>query len=186
MYRCPYQSASGWGQRCKQEDDLQLRWHNWSVTVHERCVRSVLAQIISWGEDESWDALESCSKMYFRAHHMPWLGFTQHWAMPLNNDTWYMPSVRNQLHLFLQQSNTTCTHSFIIPRLRVIFIISEALAPLESARSLVRCLLALGASYGSRRVTGNCRPAKAQAGQEDVCHNLRRSKGCVESIIGDC
>ena len=106
--------------------------------------------------------------------------------MPLNNDTRYMPSVRNQLHLFLQQSNAACTHSFIIPRL--IFIISEALAPLESARSLVRCLLALGASYGSCQVTGNCRPAKAQAGKEDVYHNLQRLKAikCVQLVIEDC
>ena len=56
---------------------------------------------------------------------------------------------------------TRHSHSHIT--ISFIFHISEALAPFESARSLVRRRLALGESYGSCRVSGNCRPATSKA-----------------------
>ena len=63
-----------------------------------------------------------------------------------------------------------------------LFPISEAFTPLEG-RSLVCRRLALGGSYGSCRVTGNCRPAtsKTQQGQADVCHLRRPESGQVRT-----
>ena len=50
-------------------------------------------------------------------------------------------------------------------------------------RSSVRRRLALGGSYGSCQVTGNCRPAtgKTQQGQADVCHLRRPESGQVKT-----
>ena len=54
--------------------------------------------------------------------------------------------------------------------------------PLET-RLLVKRRLALEGSYGSCRVTGNCRPAtgKTQQGQVDVCHLRQPESGQVRT-----
>ena len=66
--------------------------------------------------------------------------------------------------------NMKHAHSFIISSF--LLLISDVLTQLETWLLVRRRLAGLRESYGSRRVTVNCRPAtgKTQQGQVDICH----------------